>query len=97
MINDLLLPKGILIWVCASTHRLDPFVHDGLKLVIRSYSYCVPSPNYVWHIDGNHKLIRWRIVIRGGIDDYSRVIVALKLSTDNCAHKMLSCFENCVF
>uniref|UniRef100_A0A1X7UUV1 Integrase catalytic domain-containing protein n=1 Tax=Amphimedon queenslandica TaxID=400682 RepID=A0A1X7UUV1_AMPQE len=97
MINDLLPPKGILSWVCASTHRLDPFDCDRLKSVIKSYSYYVLSPNYVWHIDGNHKLIRWQIVIHGGIDDCSRVVVVLKLSTDNCTHTMLSCFENGVF
>uniref|UniRef100_A0A1X7U675 Integrase catalytic domain-containing protein n=1 Tax=Amphimedon queenslandica TaxID=400682 RepID=A0A1X7U675_AMPQE len=60
-------------------------------------SYHVPGPNYVWHIDGNHKLISWRIVIHGGINGYSRVVVFLKPSTDNHAHTMLSCFENGVF
>ena len=30
--------------------------------------YCVSMPNSLWHIDGYHKLIRWRIVIHGGID-----------------------------
>lgn len=24
--------------------------------------------NYVWHIDGHHKLIRWHLVTHGGID-----------------------------
>ena len=27
-------------------------------------------PNSLWHIDGYHKLIRWRIVIHGVIDGY---------------------------
>ena len=26
----------------------------------------VPCPQALWHIDGNHKLIRWRFVVHGG-------------------------------
>lgn len=77
----------------ASIHRLDPFVHDNMKCAIRRRTYHVQSPNYIWHIDGNHKLIRWRIVVHGGIDGYSRVIVFLKPSTNNLAATMLSRFE----
>ena len=43
-------------------------------------SYFVPFPNSVWHIDGHHKLIRWKLVTHGGIDGYSRLIVYLKCS-----------------
>ncbi|KAF4114111.1 hypothetical protein G5714_004334 [Onychostoma macrolepis] len=35
--------------------------------------------NSLWHIDGNHKLIRWRIVIHG----YSRLVVFLRASDNN--------------
>ncbi|KAK3702165.1 hypothetical protein QZH41_015071, partial [Actinostola sp. cb2023] len=41
------------------------------------------------HIDGHHKLILWRIVVHGGIDGYSRVIVFLKTSTNNMASTVL--------
>lgn len=38
------------------------------------------------HIDGNHKLIQpYRIVIHGGLDDFSRMIVFLHASTNNRA------------
>uniref|UniRef100_A0A1X7U5U9 Integrase core domain-containing protein n=1 Tax=Amphimedon queenslandica TaxID=400682 RepID=A0A1X7U5U9_AMPQE len=77
----------------ASIHRLDPFVHDNMKCAIRRRTYHVESPNYIWHINGNHKLIRWRIVVHGGVDGYSRVIVFLKPSTNNLAATMLSRFE----
>ena len=36
-------------------------------------------------IDGNHKLIRWRLVCHGGIDGFSRMIVYLKCSNNNRA------------
>ncbi|KAF8546223.1 hypothetical protein OG21DRAFT_1377957, partial [Imleria badia] len=35
---------------------------------IKRRVYEVPRSNYVWHIDGHHKLIRWGIVIHGMID-----------------------------
>ena len=38
---------------------------------------------YCRHIDGHHKLIRWRFVIHGGIDGFSRCIVFLQCSTNN--------------
>ena len=97
MVCGHLQSKGIQVpRVCirASIHQLDPFVCDNLKSVIRRRSYNVPGPNYVWHIDGNHELICWRIIIHGGIDGYSRVIVFLRPSTNNCAATVLSCFES---
>ncbi len=40
--------------------------------VIRRRVYSNPHPNAVWHVDGNHKMIRWRLVIHAGIDGFSR-------------------------
>ena len=54
--------------------------------------YNVGEPNEVWHFDGHHKLIRWRLVIRGCIDGYSRVITYLHCSTNNTAITVLSLF-----
>ena len=50
------------------------------------------SPNSLWHIDGHHSLIRWRIVIHGGIDGYSRLIVFLHASTNNRVKQYSICF-----
>ncbi|XP_072554131.1 uncharacterized protein [Paramormyrops kingsleyae] len=52
----------------------------------RRRKYFVPAPNSLWHIDGNHKLIRWRIVVHAGIDGFSRLITYLKVSTNNPGH-----------
>ena len=46
--------------------------------------------------DGHHKLIRWRFVVHGGIDGYSRMIVYLKCSTNNRATTVLECFQEAV-
>ena len=49
------------------------------------------------HIDGNHKLIEpYRIVIHGGIDGYSRLIVYLHASTNNKAETVLNLFQSAV-
>ena len=56
----------------------------------RKYSVCMP--NSLWHIDGHHKLIRWRIVVHGGIDGYSRLVVYLSASANNKAEIVLASF-----
>ena len=44
------------------------------------------------YTDGNHKLVRWRIVCHGGIDGYSRMVVFLKCSSNNHAHTVYELF-----
>lgn len=46
-------------------------------MTIRRRVYHVDGPNSLWHVDGHHKLIRWHMVIHGGIDGYSRTVVFL--------------------
>jgi hypothetical protein len=41
---------------------------------IERREYTVPRPNFVWHCDGHHKLIRWGIVIHGFIDGFCRTV-----------------------
>ena len=55
-------------------------------------TYSVPGPNHLWHLDGNHKMIRWRLVIHGGIDGFSRLITYLKCSNNNKADTVLGYF-----
>ena len=52
-----------------SLRRVDPTgVELRARRVLRRRRYHVDSPNALWHLDGYHKLIRWRIVIHGAID-----------------------------
>ena len=55
----------------------------GRSLHRREYHFAVPSS--LWHADGYHKLIRWKIIIHGGIDGFSRLITYLHASTNNRA------------
>jgi hypothetical protein len=34
-------------------------------------NYHVAFPNSLWHMDGNRKLIRWKMLMNGAIDGYS--------------------------
>uniref|UniRef100_A0A8C6PT05 Integrase catalytic domain-containing protein n=1 Tax=Nothobranchius furzeri TaxID=105023 RepID=A0A8C6PT05_NOTFU len=84
--------------VRASMLRINPGA-AALRAVIRRperRSYRVAGPNSLWHIDGNHKLIRWRIVIHGGIDGFSRLVVFLSASNNNRSSTVLSSFMSAV-
>ena len=78
-----------------SLRRVDPRgVRNRLRQALHRRRYSVRMPNSLWHIDGYHKLVRWRIIIRGGIDGYSRLPVFLSASTNNTADTVLQCFLN---
>lgn len=81
----------------ASIHRVDPLgtVQRRMTTVVRRI-YNVGNPNEVWHFDGHHKLIRWRLVTHGGVDGYSRLVVFLHCSTNNTASTVLSVFTEAV-
>lgn len=67
-----------------SIARTDPIRrHIRWHQVVTRRTYSVQRSNSLWHIDGHHSLIRWRMVIRGGIDGYSRMIVYLQCASNN--------------
>ena len=61
---------------------------------IQRRTYCVSGPNALWHLDGNHKLIKWRLVVHGCIDGFTRMITFLKCSNNNRSDTVLQCFIN---
>ncbi len=67
----------------------------GKNLLVEYWYHTIPL-KFNRHIDGHHKLIRWRCVIHGGIDGFSRCIVFLRCSTNNKADTVLSLFVNAV-
>ena len=48
------------------------------------------------HLDGNHKLVRWRFVIHGAVKGYSRKRVFLKCATTNRAATVVEQFSKAV-
>ena len=57
---NIILPRSR---VRASIHRVDP-INTAIRrsLAIRRRVYYVSGPNSLWHIDGHHKLIKYRFV-----------------------------------
>ena len=55
--------------------------------------YSVPCPNALWHIDGNHKLIRYRFVVHCCIDGYSRLLIYVHCADNNRSATVLEQFE----
>ena len=89
--------QGIHVQRCRlreSVHRTDPLRrHLRWQQTISRRTYCVARSNALWHIDGHHSLVRWRFVVHGGIDGYSRVVVYLACSTNNKARTVYQLFR----
>jgi len=52
----------------------------------------VRAPLSMVHLDTHHKLIRWRFVVVGAVDGFSRKIFCMKLDTNNKAKTVLKHF-----
>ncbi|KAI7808213.1 hypothetical protein IRJ41_025651 [Triplophysa rosa] len=98
MVQGHLVSMGLRVqWrrMMASMHRVDAvgiFARiTQLGCVVRR-SYSVRGPLSLVHIDTNHKLIRYSIVVFGGVDGYSRKIMYLDAATNNRASTALSFF-----
>lgn len=78
-------------------HAVDPEgVQSRKRKPIKRRVYTNPFPNYVWHIDGNHKLVRWRMVIHHAIDGFSRMVIFAKCSSNNRAETAHSHFVQAI-
>ena len=81
----------------SSIHRVDSAgVSARRSTTIQRRVYTVEAPNSVWHVDGNHKLIRWKLVVHGAIDGYSRMIPFLYCSMNNRAETVYRLFQNAI-
>ena len=80
-----------------SLQRVDPLgVAARKSRAIHRRVYCVSRPLALWHFDGNHKLVRWRFVVHGCVDGFSRIPVYLDCHTDNTAATVFQSFVNAV-
>src|ERR1051325_5196248 len=74
-----------------SIRRIDPFGSITRNVITRR-QYRVAGPNALWHIDGHHKLIRWKFVIHAGIDGFSRMVTFIHCSNNNKSQTVLRYF-----
>lgn len=72
--------------------RVSPRMVQSRAITIARRQYTVASSNALWHIDGLHCLVRWRIIIHGGIDSYSRHNIVYLNASDNRAQTVLGQF-----
>ena len=76
-----------------SIHRVDhQNVASRRHSVVRRRVYSVPFPNSVWHIDSHHKMVRWRFIVHGAIDGFSRTVIYLRCFDNNQASTVLDLF-----
>lgn len=82
-----------------SMHRVDNLGIlerlTSLGCVVRR-TYSVPAPLSLLHVDTNHKLIRYGMVLFGGIDGFSRKILYLQAANNNKAVTALNFFLEAV-
>ena len=75
-------------------HEVDESgVKNRKKRRLHRRVYSVAGPNHLWHVDTNHKLIRWRFIIVAGIDGFSRMITFLQCLNNNRAETLLEHFK----
>ena len=61
-------------------------------MIIKRRVYHVDYQNEVWHVDSNHKPIRWKFVIHGATVGFSCTVTMMNCSTDNQASTILQHF-----
>ena len=80
--------------------RVDPaglaLRKERLHLRIKRRVYSVPHAHFMWHLDRNHKLIRWKFVVHAAIDGFSRACIYLKCSNNNRSDTVLAHFRQAV-
>ena len=96
MMQGHLLYRGIKVpraKLRSAIHRVDHVNTISRQTsVIRRRVYSTPCPHAVWHVDGNHKMIRWRMIIHAGVDGFSRLITFIRCANNNLASTMLEAF-----
>lgn len=100
MLKEILKSTGVSVQrsrLRHSIHRVDEIgVNERSKRRLKRRTYNVKGPNHLWHIDTNHKLVRWYFIIFGAIDGFSRLPVSLKCLSNNKSETILECFKEAV-
>lgn len=80
-----------------SLHRTNgDNIKSRIKGRLQRRVYNVEGVNHLWHIDTNHKLIRWNFIIVGGIDGFSRFVTFLNCTDNNKSETIFSCFQSAI-
>eukprot|EP00111_Clytia_hemisphaerica_P020702 TCONS_00061032-protein len=75
MLRELLKNKGIIVpryMLRESIRNVDSIgILQRSKRKLHRRVYNVKGPNHLWHLDTNHKLVRWYFIIVGAVDGFS--------------------------
>ncbi|XP_057295760.1 uncharacterized protein LOC130624204 [Hydractinia symbiolongicarpus] len=97
MLRELLRERGIRIQRQVLRESLQRIDKDGIqfrsKRRLHRRIYNVQGPNHLWHIDTNHKLVRWYFITTGIVDGFSRLPVGLFCTDNNKSDTILQCFQ----
>lgn len=72
-------------------------IKSRIKGRLQRRVYNVEGVNHLWHIDTNHKLIRWNFIIVGGIDGFCRFVTFLNCIQTTISLKQFSFVFNVLF
>ena len=100
LLQGYLQSRGVFVQrhrVRQSVLRINPIASlSRWHQVVSRRSYSVPGPNSLWHIDGHHSLVRWRFIIHGSIDGFSRMITYLSCNTNNRSSTVMELFRESI-
>ena len=100
LLQGYLQSRGVFVQrhrVRQSVLRINPIASlSRWQQVVSRRSYSVPGPNSLWHIDGHHSLIRWRFVVHGSVDGFSRMITYLFCNTNNRSSTVMQLFRESI-
>ena len=98
LVDGLLRANGIIVQSQRIPNAMWASDPEGIQFRLRHClqrrEYHVQAPNSLWHIDGYHKLIRWKLVVHGGIDGYSLLIMYLRVANNNRSDTGLAAFQH---
>ena len=87
ILKEVLKGRGIIIQRYRfrdSMHRVSEVgIQSRRKGRLKRGVYNVKGANHFWHIDTNHKLVKWYLIIFGAIDGYSRLPASLECISNN--------------
>ena len=89
---DCPFPSSVLVGT-VQLARLMYEVEHRARHALHRKKYSVSSNDF-WYIDEYHKMIRWGIIIHGGIDGYCRLVTFLQASSNNNADTMFQAFNS---
>ena len=82
ILREILKGRGIIIQHYRfrdDMHRVSEVgIQPTKKGRLKRRVYNVKRANHLWHIDTNHKLVKWYLIIFGAIDVYSRLPISLE-------------------